>query len=124
MLVRSTRSVQEAIRASHGFTLIELMIAVVLLSTAALALGRTLVITRQALAVSGKWACAAQLAAEAMEQVRAGQAPGPVHEAAEFARTVAVTSWSGHAGLQRIEVTVTWNDGESHSFGLVTLARR
>lgn len=110
--------------AAHGFTLIELMIALVLLSAAALGLGSTLLGTQHAFAVSRRWVRAAQLAADGLEQLRAGQPPGPVHDAAEFTRAVAVTPWSGHVGLQRLEVTVTWNDGEPHTVRLVTLARR
>ncbi len=110
--------------AAPGFMLIELMIALVLLSAAALALGSTLLSTQHALAASRRWVGAAQLAADGLEQLRAGQPPGPVRDAAEFARAVAVTPWSGHVGLQRLEVTVTWNDGESHTVRLVTLARR
>jgi prepilin-type N-terminal cleavage/methylation domain-containing protein len=107
-----------------GFTLVEVMVALLLLSVAALGLSSTLVSTRKALARSGKRMRAAQLAADGMEQLRAGQVPGPPDGGGEFERSTATTPWNGHPGLQRVEVTVSWNDGELHALQLVTLARR
>ena len=109
---------------SRGFTLIELLIALALLSTVALGLSTTLITTHRALTASGKWMQAAQLAAEGLEQLRAGQVPGGVHLAGDFERSASVTPWGGHPGLRRLEVTVSWNDGDTHTLQLVTLARR
>jgi prepilin-type N-terminal cleavage/methylation domain-containing protein len=109
---------------SRGFTLIELLIALALLSTVALGLSTTLVTTHRALTASGKWMQAAQLAAEGLEQLRAGQGPVGVHPAGDFERSALVTPWGGHPGLSRLEVTVSWNDGDTHTVQLVTLARR
>jgi len=109
---------------SLGFTLIELLIALTLLSVATLSLSTTLISTHRALAVSGKWMQATQLAAEALEQLRAGQMPGGGHLAGGFDRSAQVTPWGGHAALRRLEVTVSWNDGDTHTLQLVTLARR
>lgn len=106
---------------SHGFTLIEVMIALTLLSVVALSLSTTLISTHRALTASGKRMQATQLAAEAMEQLRAGQMPEGVHFAEGFDRSAQATVW---AGLRRLEVTVSWNDGDAHTLRLVTLARR
>jgi prepilin-type N-terminal cleavage/methylation domain-containing protein len=111
-------------RSAAGFTLVELLVALLVLSVAALALGSTLASTGRALSLSRKWMQATQLAAEGMEQLRAGQVPGPPGGAGEFERSVATAPWDGHPGLQQVEVTVSWNDGEAHTFRLVTLARR
>jgi prepilin-type N-terminal cleavage/methylation domain-containing protein len=111
-------------RAPRGFTLIELLIALTLLSTVALGLSTTLITTHRALTASGKRMQATQLAAEGLEQLRAGQVPGGVHLTGDFARSAVVTPWDGHPDLQRLEVTVSWNDGDTHTLQLVTLARR
>ena len=110
--------------ARRGFTLIELLIALTLLSTVALGLSTTLITTHRALTASGKRMQAAQLAAEGLEQLRAGQVPGDVHLAGDFERSAMMTPWGGHPDLRRLEVTVSWNDGDTHTLQLVTLARR
>jgi prepilin-type N-terminal cleavage/methylation domain-containing protein len=109
---------------SLGFTLIELLVAVTLLSGVALALSTTLITTHRLLAASGKRMQAAQLAAEALEQLRAGQVPRAGRLAGDFERSTLVTPWGGHPVLRRLEVTVSWNDGDTHTLQLVTLARR
>ena len=111
-------------RLAAGFTLIELMVALLLLSVAALALTTTLVSTRRALTLSAQWMRAAQLASEGIEQVRAGQVPDAGPTVDGFNRAATVTPWNGHAALQRLEVTISWYDGEPHTFQLSTLARR
>lgn len=107
-----------------GFTLVELMVALVLLSVAALGLTTTLISTHRALRVSQKWMEATQLAIEGIEQLRAGQVPASAPSTGAFARSAVIVPWDGHFGLQQLEVTVSWNDGEQHRFQLVTLARR
>jgi len=107
-----------------GFTLVELLVALLVLSVAALGLSSTLASTGRALSLSRKWMQATQLATEGMEQLLAGQVPAPTGGAGGFERSVATASWNGHPGLQQVEVTVSWNDGEAHTFRLVTLARR
>ena len=109
---------------SRGFTLIEVMIALTLLSVVALSLSTTLISTHRALTASGKRMQATQLAAVAMEQLRAGQMPEGMHFAEGFDRSAQATVWGGQAGLRRLEVTVSWNDGDAHTLQLVTLARR
>jgi prepilin-type N-terminal cleavage/methylation domain-containing protein len=109
---------------SYGFTLIELLVALALLSAVALGLSTTLITTHRALTASGKWMQAAQLAAEGLEQLRAGQIPGSGPLAGDFERSASMMPWDGHPGLSRLEVTVSWNDGDTHTLRLVTLARR
>jgi prepilin-type N-terminal cleavage/methylation domain-containing protein len=108
---------------SRGFSLVELLIALALLSAVALGLSTTLITTHRALTASGKRMQAVQLAAEGLEQLRAGQLPGGERLAGDFERSASVTPWGGHAGLRRLEVTVSWNDGDTHTLQLVTLAR-
>lgn len=109
-------------RPRHGFTLVEVMVALFLLSGVALGLTTTLMATQRARVVSEQRMQAVLLAAEGIEQLRAGQALGAVGRPF-FERTGTVAPWGAHAGLQRLEVTVTWNDGDPQQLQLVTLAR-
>jgi prepilin-type N-terminal cleavage/methylation domain-containing protein len=111
-------------RDPSGFTLIEVLMAVLLLSLMALTLTQTLIASQRACAVSERWAQAAQLAAEGIEQLRAGHTPGPARVPGGFDRRAEVTPWNGHHGLFRLVVTVSWNDGAAHDFQLTTLAHR
>ncbi len=111
-------------RAQNGSTLIELLMAVLLLSTMALTLTQTLIAAQRARTASERWTQAALLAAEGVEQLRAGHALGPIRIAGGFSRHAEVSPWSGHDRLVQLAVTVVWNDGADHDFRLVTLERR
>jgi prepilin-type N-terminal cleavage/methylation domain-containing protein len=108
----------------YGFTLIEVLVAVALLAVMALSLTQTLIASQQARARSERWAQATQLAAAGIEQLRAGHTPGLSGVAGGFDRRVEVTPWTGHAGLVRLAVTVSWDDGAAQRLQLTTLARR
>jgi len=107
----------------RGFTLIEVMIAVALLSTVALAVTSTLVSAQHARAVSEQWMQATLLATEGLEQLRAGQPAAALRTAGRFERSAVSGPWAGDPGVRRLEVTVTWNDGTAQRFQLTTLAR-
>ena len=107
----------------RGFTLVEMLVAMLLLSTIALAVTTTLVSAQQARARSERWMQASQLATEGLERLRAGGAAVPPAPAG-YQRTASVALWNGHAGLYRLEVTVSWDDGSTHRVQFVTLARR
>lgn len=109
---------------AYGFTLIEVLVAVLLLSMMALALSRTLIASQRARTSSERWTQAAQLAAEGIEQLRTGEAVGPVGIPGDFGRRAEVAAWNGHDNLVQLTVTVSWNDGTAHDFQLSTLARR
>lgn len=111
-------------RCVAGFSLVEVMVAVVLLSIMALGLSSTLVAAHRARADSERWMQATQLAAQGMEQLRAGHVLSAVEIPGAFTRSSSITPWSNHPGLYRLEVTVTWMDYPSRSFRLLTLARR
>jgi prepilin-type N-terminal cleavage/methylation domain-containing protein len=111
-------------RLRNGFTLVEVLIALLLLSATALALTQTLLGTQHTRAVGEKWMHATQLAVEGIERFRAGHALGAVPPNGGFERSGDVTPWDGHPGLYRLEVTVSWNDGEPRRLQLITLARR
>lgn len=106
-----------------GFTLVEVAVATLLLSAIALAVTQTLVGAMQVRAQSERWMQATQLATEGIEQLRAGHILRPIPANTGFARSGGALPWSGHPGVQRLEVTVSWNDGASHSVQLHTLVR-
>ena len=108
----------------QGFTLVEVTVALALLSVIALGLTNTLVSAQQARTSSERWMLATQLAAEGIEQLRAGHALAAVRAGAGFDRSGTVAPWNGHLGLSRIEVTVTWSDGGPRRVQLITLARQ
>ncbi len=114
----------KAVQARRAFTLVEVMMALLLLSSMALAVTATLVAAHRARVVSQHWMQATELAAEGIEQLRAGHTLGPVRNGDQFERTGSAMAWSAHPGLYRIEVAVTWNDGEPRRMQLVTLGRR
>ena len=110
-------------RALAGFSLVEVMVATLLLSAVALAVTQTLVTALQQRAQSERWMQATQLAVEGLEQLRAGQALRPLASGSGFERAGTAAAWGGHPGVQQLEVTVSWDDGEPHNFQLTTLAR-
>jgi len=110
--------------ARHGFSLIEVLVALVVLSLLGPALTTTLVHAHRTSAATTRWMHATQLAAEGLEQLRAGQGLGPLHGNGDFDRSARSEVWNGHPGLYRMEVTVSWSDGTTHTVHLATLARR
>ena len=107
-----------------GFSLVETMVATLLLSAIALAVTHTLVGALQVRARNERWMQATQLATEGIEQLRAGHTLRPLVARAGFERSGSVTPWNGHSGLRHVEVTVSWNDGAPHTLQLTTLARQ
>ncbi len=111
-------------RTPAGFSLVEVMVATLLLSAIALAVTQTLVNALQVRARSERWMQATLLAAEGIEQLRAGHALRSLPAGLGFERSGTIAAWSGHPGVQRLDVTVSWNDGAPHTFQLTTLARQ
>ena len=111
-------------QSAAGFTLVEVLMVLLVLSTTALALSNTLTSAHHTLGNSGRWMRAIELAAAGMEQVRAGQTLRPLDADAPFQRSSQIQPWPGHSDLYRVEVTVSWDDGESQQFRLSTLMRR
>jgi len=107
----------------RGASLVELLVATVLLSMIALGLTSTLLAAQRARAISERRMQATLLAAEGIEQLRAGHALGPVRLAG-FERSAAVAPWANHNGLVRIDVTITWNDGQDRQYQLSAVAPR
>ena len=109
---------------TKGFSLIEVMVAIVLFALVAAAVGQTVTFGQQNRQISENWMQATQLASARIEQVRAGMATDPAAEAGRFHRKTVVSSVAGHRNLQRIDVTVSWTDTEPRALTLSTLVHR
>jgi len=99
----------------RGFTLIEAMVALVLLSFTAVALTECLLTAQRLQRESGRWMRAAALAEEALERARAGTASGS-DEVGSFRRHW--TTAAAGARLRRIDADVRWDE---HLLRLSTL---
>lgn len=101
----------------RGFTLVEVMVALVLLSLSAVALAHCLLLAQRLQIESGRWMRAAALAQEGLERARTlGCEADDV--AGLFLRRCASTTSDG---LRGIEVTVTWAAPEQREFRLATV---
>jgi len=100
----------------RAFTLVEVLVALALLSVAALGLGHSLLLAQRAQQESGRWMRAAALADEALERGRRGECPA-AETIGEYGRSCLA---SGDAGLRRVEVVVRWR---AHSLRLATWVR-
>ena len=101
----------------RGFTLMEAMIALLLMSFTGVALGQCLLAAQRAQRESGAWMRAIALSEEALERARARDASG-----ADLVEGYQ-RSWSSVAagdGLRRIEAAVTWS---GHEYRLASLVK-
>ena len=106
--------------ADAGFTLIEVLFAFALLATVSAALTTSLLQALHARATSRDLLVATQLASDAIEQMRLGLIPGQGVDR-RFERQVHVTAIADMPSINRIEVSVSWNDGQSRQIHLTTL---
>jgi len=109
-------------RGMHGFTVIELMVALLIFAAVAAGLAQTLIQAQQMRASSARWLRATQLAEERLERLRAGDRSDDTAPLGEFTR-----SWRAEpadaAGLERLDVQVAWEDRGAQRFALVALGR-
>ena len=108
----------------HGNSLMELIVAMALLSIIALALTTTMVACHKARLVSERWLRATFLAVEGVEQLYAGQNVSDLAAPTIFTRSSKVEAAAGIPGLMRLEVTISWNDTQARTLRLATLAYR
>lgn len=107
--------------AARGFTLIEVVVALLLLSLTALALVETLVAAQRAQQIAGQWMRATVLAEEAVERGRGARLAGG-DTVLGFRRRWTVTA-SG-ADLDRIDVVVEWDRPRPQQHTLSVLVSR
>ncbi|HUI28546.1 MAG TPA: prepilin-type N-terminal cleavage/methylation domain-containing protein [Candidatus Kryptonia bacterium] len=109
---------------TRGYSLMECMVAVVLIGVIATAVAQTIVTTQRGRQLSENWMRATELAAQRIEAVRARPAPDDQPTNGIFLRDTALAPIADHPGLARLDVTVTWADPQPHSLTLSTMVPR
>ena len=107
-----------------GFTLVEVLAALVVFALAAAAATQTLVTAHRARSTAADLMHATQLAVERMERVRAGDRAADGGAAGRFERSWSSASASSAADLERVDVTVAWVDHGRRALTLSCLMRR
>jgi prepilin-type N-terminal cleavage/methylation domain-containing protein len=107
----------------RGFTVIEVLVALVIFSILATAMAQTLVYAQQTRASSARWLRATQLAEERLERLRGGDRSEDAAPIEGFTRTWRAVASADQAGLERFDVEVVWQDRGRQSFVLTALAR-
>jgi len=113
---------QRAVRA--GFSLVEVVVALLLVSGAALAVTSTLLAAQRSQRTSERWLQAVQLAADGVEALRAGLALTPVAPQTGFERSGRVVTEATRPGVAEVEVTVRWDDDGARAYRLATTVVR
>jgi len=111
-------------RRPAGFTLIEVVVAMLLFAIGAAALAQTLVIAQHLRASTGRWLRAIELAEQRLELLRAGERSDDAGTLGEFTRRWRAAPLAGLPALERLEVTVTWEDRGAQRLELTALQRR
>lgn len=107
----------------EGSSLIEVLIALLVFSIVATALAQTLLVALRARRTSGYWMQATQLAVEGVERARSGQ-PGPDAETlGMFERHLRTEPGDASLPLERVDVSVDWQDDGPKEFTLSLLQR-
>jgi prepilin-type N-terminal cleavage/methylation domain-containing protein len=108
---------------ARGFTLIEVMVALCLFALGAAALAETLVVAQRVRASSARWQRAVALAEERLERLRAGDRSDDAAPIGEFTRSWHREPFDGAPGVDRLEVSVVWEDRGQQRFTLDALQR-
>jgi len=111
-------------RGETGGSLIEVLIALLVFSVVATGLAQTLVVGLRARRTSGDWMKATQLAVEGIEQIRSGGGAVVGETLGRFHRSVRIQDGVAALPLERIDVTVEWQDDGPKEFTLSVLRRR
>jgi type II secretion system protein I len=122
---------KRSLSTAEGFTLIEIMIAVAIISIGLLALGGLQVSLIRGNALSQRMTAAISLAEQKIEQVKNTPYANIQSESAtqiqdsnliNFTRQVTVTNNSPLANTTTVNVTVTWSDGlQTHTVPFTTI---
>ena len=103
--------------------MVELMVAVFIFSLVAAGLAQALIAAQRARHSSGLWMSATELAMERLERLRAGEHGADGDPIGVFSRSWQARSVPGYPGLERVDVTVVWEDGGRREFTLSALQR-
>ena len=102
----------------QGFSLIELLVAQVLVMLTVLAVSGALIAAQRYARGSANWMRAIALMVDAQETIRAGHGLEPLSEGDTHQRVVVAGVEPNQPRLRRAEVTITWNDGRPHSWSI------
>lgn len=112
---------------SKGFTLIEVLIALVILSVAFLGLAGLMVQTTKNNSFGGRMTEAATFAQDKLEELRAVSwvtiTPGSDRKTGSAIGTDYARAWNvaTNGNLKTITVTINWNDKTNHSISLLSV---
>jgi type IV pilus assembly protein PilV len=118
------------ISVEEGFTLIEIMIALVVMSIGLTALAAVQISAIRGNAFSKRMTTAVSIADEKIEQIKSIQYANIISESSiqitqsnmNFTRQVTVTDNSPLPNSRKVEVVVTWSEGsKSHSVPITTI---
>ncbi len=118
---------------NEGFTLIEIMIALVILSFGLVALAGVQISAIKGNAFSRRITTAVSVAEQTVEQIKTtpynniqSQSPSQVTASnMNFSRQVSVTDNTPLPNMKTVQVTLTWNDGgKSHTVPVSTVISR
>ena len=111
---------------SRGFTLIEILIALVILSVSLLALAGLMITTTRNTASGGHVTEAATLAQDRLEELRATRWDNVVSGQDQRVGSTGIAyarNWNvvQNGNLRTITVTINWNDRINHSISLLSV---
>jgi type IV pilus assembly protein PilV len=121
---------KSSISIEEGFTLIEIMIALVIMSIGLTALAAVQISAIRGNAFSKRMTTAVSIADGKMEQIKNGSYASIISESAtqvtqsnmNFTRQVTVTNNSPLANTKTVNVTVSWSEGsKSHTVPITTI---
>lgn len=108
------------LKSCRGFSLVELLIALVVLTTASLTVATALIAANRHGLQTTNWLRAIVLMIDAQETVRAGHALDPQGEESHHQRRVVTTPDASDPRLRHVEITISWEDSMPHSWSLST----
>lgn len=108
---------------ARGFTLIEVIVALLILSVTAVGLAETLMAAQRIQRTSGRWMEAVMLAERTLEQSRLGGTGGN-DSVGSFRRSWGRTPFDAELGLTRVDVVIEWGDPRPGRLHLTTLVRQ
>jgi hypothetical protein len=105
----------------QGFSLIELLVAQVLVMLTVLSVSGALIAAQRYGRSSANWMRAIALMVDAQETIRAGHGLEPLPEGDTHQRVVVTAIESNQPPLRRAEVTISWNDGRPHTWSIINV---
>jgi prepilin-type N-terminal cleavage/methylation domain-containing protein len=106
---------------ANGFSLIEMLVALLVFSIVATGLAQTIVAAQATRHTSALLMDASQLAVTEVERIRAGQQPSGAQTSGPFSYAARIEPLADYPDLARVQVTVDWIDREPRQLELTAL---